>query len=75
MTCAICAAAEHADPANLSSLVRYQSVQLERAQDHALRLEVDLHAARERITELEHLEDTVARLNRRLMERNRRKPA
>ncbi len=63
--CAVCLAADTADPANLQALVRYQAAQLDRL-TQADTFELD--AARLRIGELESI---VVRLNASIQSTNR----
>ncbi len=57
--CAVCLAADNADPENLQALVRYQQVQLDRLTQAD---SFELSIANRRIADLE---DTVRRLNQR----------
>jgi hypothetical protein len=67
--CPTCLAAEHASDESLASLVRYQAVQLDKARDALFPTQVALGQAKDRIRELE---DIVAKLQRKVMQQNRR---
>lgn len=68
MTCAVCEAADNADPSNLRSLVRYQAVKLDQARAQLLPAQVECGRLRDRVHELE---ETIIRQNKIIQGRKR----
>lgn len=68
MTCAVCLAADNADPSNLGTLVRYQAVKLDQARAQLLPVQVECGRLRDRVRELE---DIIRRQNKIIQGRKR----